>query len=194
MKKLLFMILTLSMLTSCENETNYEQINNLTQSKIDQIYLTKVKNEQRKIFSMLNKNEKLLFWEQDLNKKIKSLSLDEKQSKLLNKIKKKLNADIFDIDSPKNAYFTTIEVPKILTELNLVFSKEEIGNLFYDVASARLMYQDEKKDCDCNRNSTSSCVWLRPDTCESNENTCKETTSGCGFFWAYSCNGVCKPI
>ena len=41
-----------------------------------------------------------------------------------------------------------------------------------------------------------SCVWLNNSSCINNEagTACKETFSSCGFMWAYTCNGICKPV
>ncbi|CAI8366916.1 MAG: Uncharacterised protein [Polaribacter sp. SA4-10] len=50
------------------------------------------------------------------------------------------------------------------------------------------------KDCDCNRNSTSSCLWLNPDSCgeRAEVNGCRIVPKECGFLWMYDCNGKCS--
>lgn len=184
------------LLTSCENEST-NQPTDFTVAKINQIYQTNSKTEQRKMLSMLDKNEKLFFWNQNIKKKLKRSDFNNKQIIIINKFIESLNENIFDEDSPENAYFKNITVPRYLTELKDNFTQNEIEDLFYrvDLQSRDIIYEGgDKDDCDCNRNSLVSCTALRPENCKKNENTCEELFSGCGFWYAYACNGICKPF
>ena len=189
------LIFSLFILFSCENDDNNELSLKTTELKIEQISNTSISSEQKRMYSMLNKSEKLFLWNEKIKKTIKNSNFNENQIKILNDINKDLKLNLFDENSPENSYFKVVQVPKYLKELGKYFSNNQIANKFYRITpiedTPELM--SGNKDCDCNKDSMVSCTALRPENCKDSD-TCDSTYNGCGFMWAYSCNGVCDPF
>lgn len=199
-KSIAYLILFSLLIFSCsENEKNIE-IQNVDLNKINQVVVTKNQNEQKILYSMLNKDEKFTLWNNKLNKIVTSNLLNENQKKLIKNFLNNLESKHFIENSDDELHFKTIYIPQYLETLKENFTTNQIGYIFYTTSySTEISYEDDggaKKNCDCNRTSMVSCVWLNNSSCINNEagTACKETFSSCGFMWAYTCNGICKPV
>tara|TARA_B110000090_G_C13381934_1_gene446182 strand:- start:1688 stop:2272 length:585 start_codon:yes stop_codon:yes gene_type:complete len=190
------------LVTGCSEENSNLLDDTRNQSKVEEVLILENLNEQKLAYSLLSPKEKHQLWNLKIDHVIESWSLNKKQIELLKELKVTSKVTQFVADSDDQVYFQTIFVPTYLRKLKTEFSNKEIGNIFYTASRKYYLTHEEdndggggsSKDCDCNRNSTSSCLWLNTDSCEERAevNGCKVVTTGCGFFWAYSCNGKCN--
>lgn len=156
----------------------------------------------------MNKQEKLTLWKQKLNTILKSKLLTKNQLNVILTIEKSLKPALFVKDSDELEYFKNVSVPHYLKLLKEEFTVEEIGSIFYsvkplpdgkliffkdnDVKNKKKVLSRPNAPCNCNKNSMFSCRWLNSDSCETSR--CDEDFSGCGFIWAYECNGICNSF
>lgn len=214
MKKCLFtklFILFISCLTiSCSQDSTDEDslATEKSEYKIDQVIDQKNEEDQKVAYTLLSNGERYTLWvkkyESLLNDgtllKSGKISLNSKQKLLIEELKNKLTESVFDVkDNNEKEYFRNIYVPDFLKRAQKVFTYDEIGLIFYkiskpttDISLKKLAVSaraNSEKDCDCNVDGFFTCQW--------GQNLCKETnncvdkSSGCGFNWAYPCDGDC---
>lgn len=195
MKNLLILLFCLLVFSCAENENILDnEIVDL--NKINQVVNTINLGEQKILYSMLNKDEMFTLWNNKLNTIVSSRLLNERQTSLIKNFTSNLKSNYFIKNSDEELYFKTVFIPQYLKSLKKEFSINQIGEIFYNIPNKVIIDDGDstiKKNCDCNRNSMASCVWLNSNTCKEVE-TCQSTFSGCGFLWAYSCNGKCYPV
>jgi len=63
-----------------------------------------------------------------------------------------------------------------------------------DVNAVSLKSSSKESSCNCNRKSLFSCIADPLGTCEKSISYCQGTDSGCGFLFAYKCDGTCGGI
>ncbi|MGB0892160.1 MAG: bacteriocin fulvocin C-related protein [Flavobacteriaceae bacterium] len=207
MKKFLLLLFITFCFFSCtikeENNIDVEVINH---EKINQVLKIKDFSEQKLAYSLLNKNEKFLLWNDRL-KEINNLKLSNNQKNLIKELNMLLNNKHFLDDSNDNVVLKNVLIPKYLKKLKENFTTKQIGIIFYTLipitpSSVTVETGDDgqggdnggAKDCDCNKSSMVSCQWLNTSSCE--DKTCKAPTpeNQCGFLLMYPCNGSCKKV
>ena len=108
-------------------------------------------------------------------------------------LRENLTASIFsNSKNDEKEYFKNIYVPNYLKKVEKVFSVEEIELIFYSlkIAGEELAPANPGGDkfCDCNKGSLFGCGTSQ--NCRSSK--CTAETDGCGFLWAWECNGLCR--
>lgn len=191
MKKILLLfVVAVATLTSCSNDES----NNIDALKLESVISTTNKNnEQRVAYSLLNPDEKFSLWNNQFNELLDENSLNTNQKDLIRELQKNVKVSFFSEEvSDEKEYFKNIFVPNYLVKLQLEFSNESINEIFYSLKPSRITpilinNPGVTKGCDCNQGSLfGGCSG----NCE--EKTCKGSSTGCGFLWAWECNGVCK--
>lgn len=97
------------------------------------------------------------------------------------------NPRIFEISKTSSEWKTRVDKPiKALSSRTVeAFSKEEGIETFLMLGDGE--FEPEAADCDCSKGSIAGC-WSEECT---TSNGCKSSSTGCGLFWDYPCNGKC---
>lgn len=187
MKNLLVIVILFTII-SCSNENPHENSNlDVSNKKIETVLKLTNVDDQRIAFGLLNENEKAKLWSDKLNSILEKNELSFEQKSLILDLQEKLNNAVFtNNNSEYKEYFKNIFTKKYLEKLKYSFSPNEIENYFYNLNSNRVI--EKKGDCDCNQGSLFGCG--ASNDCKNR--TCPNATpTGCGFLWAWECNGLC---
>lgn len=149
----------------------------------------------RNVYQSYTPNEKKLVWEDKLNQVIDLNMWNETQMNLLQELKLKVSSATFDENwSGINDFRAGIEV-WYLSALNS-FSQVQLYNMFavpHDFINADAPTgAGSTVDCECNKGSAISCVYNIAGNC--NEKKCNVEAMGCGFMWAFDCDGLCPSL
>ena len=145
-----------------------------------------------------NEKEKFKIWDDKIDNILEKNDITKEQSDLIYELKSRLSINLFkDIKSnDEKEIFKTIFLKNFLKKSINVFSEDFIYDNFYSISS-NINYiaapgepdEGELPGCTCNRGSIWSCVGASFE-CKST-NKCSDTTTGCGFFTMFECNGRC---
>lgn len=208
MKKLIVVLgITLSLLYSCTNDEI--KSNDINEARIASVLSEKNTDAQKSMYRMLSKEDKQALWINKLDSLITDKNLNETQTKLLTGLRSQLTVSIFDDNSnnDQREVFKNVYIPYFIKEAQEIFSKDYIYNNFYEIqnypktlamSTSNNGLNNRSGDigiggetaCTCNVGSMVSCgsgISCRQPLWEG----CTSTTSGCGAFWVYSCNGMC---
>lgn len=189
MKKIIFFIAMISILTSCSEES-------VNQEKIAQLNATTEANVQRLMFNEFSKEEKLTFWVQRIQLMLEDDSLNQEQKNLLNELIDKLNPTIFDVSLPDNEereLFINVYLVDYINRAKKLFNNQYLDDNFYTFRIVRFLGEVEEVgdiDCACKIGSYFTCGFLSNYSCE--KSRCKILSDGCGFLSLSECNGICK--
>ena len=199
MKKIILTLLMIILsLTSCTYNNELE--NNIENSKIKAVFYEKNASNQKIMYNMLNKEEKLKLWEEKIENVLQKNNLNEDQLILINDLKDNLSANLFDNKSFNNEkeIFKSIYVKEFLKKSINVFEEDFIVTNFYSLSSNGYYLGEpdapengENPDCSCNTTSMWSCA--ASFECKTSRN-CSDTAGGCGFLGMFECNGRCFLI
>jgi hypothetical protein len=211
MKKTKISILALALLVSitavfiaCTKETdsqNSRNNTNLRESFLKNKDFSTVKSD----FNLLDKKSKINLWNEKLNQlieqdlPIESKNLIKKLITELNKVETnskaiseiavslakiipeddfvKMFTELNDYKFERKFKGTNMVRKEVIEELNTLNSK-----LTMDVLYVQSSPKATAKAKDCN------CSWTCDSTVGGSTSNCKETQSGCGFLWAFSCD------
>jgi hypothetical protein len=185
--KIIFgVVFLLCSLFSCTEDKSESKIN----SNVIVSSIKKINNidEQRIAFNLLNSEEKLLVWSDKLNLILEDPNINNAQKTLIIELKNNLKPCCFkDETNDEKEYFKNIYVVNYLKEIDKVFTREQIEKIFYNLYDYRIA-DNTKKSCNCNKGSLFGCGASA--SCKNK--TCTDSNSGCGFMWAWECNGICE--
>ena len=175
----------LIILFSCSNDKNDSA--QISKSSISTIIKIKNIDEQRIVYKLLNPEEKMSLWIEKFNIVLEDSKLNNNQKALIIDLRNNLKANYFSNEQDDDKeYFKTIYVVNYLKKIEKVFSREQIEDVFYKVSINRIEI-GPKKACNCNKGSLFGCGA----SASCNNKTCEDSNTGCGFLWAWECNGVC---
>jgi hypothetical protein len=188
MKKIIYFIALISILSSCSEES-------VNQEKIAQLNSTTEANVQKLMFNQFTKDEKLTFWVQRIELMIEDDSLNQDQKNILNELLTKLNSTIFDVNLPDNEereVFINVYLVDYINRVKNLFNDQYIDDNFYSARSIRFLGEADvaDKDCACKTGSYFTCGFLSNYSCE--KSRCRILSDGCGFLMISECNGICK--
>jgi hypothetical protein len=190
MKKLMLTLtVILSVLSSCSSTDENERVSSVLNEKNT--------NSQRLAFNLLNGNEKLKLWTDQLNEMIKEDNLNQDQLNLVNELLNKLNATIFDtsiVNNDEREIFMNIFAPDFVERARSIFNDEYVYNNFYRIRKQPKALEPiggivGTNDCACNKSSYFTCGFS---TYECKASTCEVLVDGCGFLGMFECNGKCS--
>lgn len=184
-----------SILFSCsENESINSSKEIVNESKISQVLNEKDYESQKLMYNNLSSDEKYKLWNDKIEKIINKNNLNEEQKTLLQELKKNMFVGIFDEteNNDKAEIFKNIYVKDFLKKASKIFNREFIRANFYYISkiSSERRYSGESS-CSCNIGATFTCTYRIE--CRSLQ-TCRSSTSGCGFLGAFECNGNCDVL
>lgn len=190
MKKILFIFgLSLCFIAiSCsKSEENSELDNNMMSSKVSNVLNENSTPEKKLMYSLLNKDEKKIFWIKTLETIISKNNLNKNQINLINELKNNINSDIFNESSnnDKREIFKNRYVNEFINKAKVLFTHNQINSIFFD-ANSKLY--DSTPVCNCNGGSIFACG----DSYQCKETSCKLKVHDCGFLWMFDCDGECK--
>lgn len=140
-----------------------------------------------KAYLALDEKEKCLLWETRLEEYMKNSTLSEFQVNTINKAIEILEPAMFVIENGSisaDAHFKGEDLKQqFIAAFGYETARQLIANLSVLKTGEALVWDD----CPCSINS---------DWCSSGSkcwpSLCQHTSSGCGNFWLYSCNGTCN--
>ena len=137
---------------------------------------------QSPIFTKLPAKTKVSIWTEKIDQEL-SKTWTYAQRELILEAKSYINLELY-LKSPISETKAK-ELKEFAQKLSDVFSREEIIDVF---TSLKAISNPQKRNCNCSTNDD----WCPGPfgSCSSGE--CKNTSWGCGFFWAYSCDGKCR--
>lgn len=198
MKKFLFICIITHTLFSCSTNIveNERAVSQKDLSLLKVLSVTKLSNvDAKKIsFRLLNASEKFIFWKERFDLVLKNEQLNLYQKELISDLQKNLSVAVFsEKDSDYKAYFKNIFVKNYLVKVQSSFSRDEIERLFYSSESPAYSDNTTRNDgylkkCDCNIGSLFGCGASSSCTVSCTDSS----SSGCGFIWAWECNGKCS--
>lgn len=198
MKKVIFGLiasLALFNLISCSDNNEIEE--NSSNKRISQVLNEKNYTTQKIMYSLLNEEEKFKIWNDKIENILQKNNLTKEQSDLIYELKNNISLNLFKNGerNDEREIFKTIFVKNFLKKTVNVFSEDFIVSNFYYITdnSSKVDGGGEFVDlpnCTCNKGSMWSCGGNSSFECKSS-NKCTSTTSGCGFFGLFECNGRC---
>lgn len=194
MKNLLKIIIAVYTLItfSCTSEDLYlyETNDNLSLDKINNV-INLSGQSQIIAYKMLNNNEKVHIWKTKLTQLINSKKLNDIQTSYVKELNRTLNLENFSGDNSGIYYSEYLNEMKKIGAT--IFSIEEMQYYFSSINHKNIKQKyiklmDDNEGAHCNCNSTDDwCPWgskcLRWG--------CSTRDSGCGWWMAEICNGVC---
>lgn len=218
MKSFVAVLICLSFLVSCsKNENNAQFLNR--ENPIDKELLNVIENSENNVaiqklsFRTLTSNEKEALWKIQIDYYLSS-ELNDNQKDVLRKLKDFISSETFESryspDILKNfsdkwtgeakKFFSSDLIRTIVSEIHtkeycedyVIASKNPANprsvTLSAQSQAAMVSPNVVVPDCAC---STSSDYCGSYALCSSTWRSCT-STSGCGFLWLYTCNGLCK--
>lgn len=194
MKKFIFICIATLAIFSCSTD-EVSEVNTL---KVESVL--RIKNDedlQRISYGLLNENEKMRAWNSKFSTLLEQKELNSKQKELIKELQNNLAVSVFsDSKNDEKEYFKNIFVAKFLKKIEKEFTLNQANDIFYSLANGGepeddpsiLLPPDFKKDCNCNQGSLFGCGASQ--NCKIR--TCEGLTKGCGFLWAWECNGLCN--
>lgn len=188
-----FVVITLVLLSCQKNQTKIdgltqEEYNN-TRKNLDVISKTSEIHEEVVIFNTLTSSEKANVWNLHLRSCIKSMKLNETQKNIINEALDILNPSLYKQGASLN------NLKRIDAKIKMNFEPKELRTIFMTLPNqatiTKIITPPSGPSCECS---------VKSDYCgtfESNSSQAKcqtqkcSTSSGCGTFFAYTCNGRC---
>ncbi|RZK10942.1 MAG: hypothetical protein EOO46_08715 [Flavobacterium sp.] len=210
MKKFIFIcIVAMGMLSCSTDQTNDANLNEADALKMESVLKSNGDQESQKVvYRLLNENEKFLLWKNRFDVLSQESQLKASQRVLFRELRDRLKVSFFsDTGNDEKEYFKNIFVPNYLERLEDEFTFNEINLVFYSLnaysispgrinelqefdPNDRGSSGDAAKDCNCNKGSLFGCGASQ--SCGSR--TCESSSTGCGFLWAWECNGNCNLL
>lgn len=188
-----FVVVALVVL-SCQK--NQKRINGLTQEEynnakknLDIINKTSEIHEEVVIFNTLTISEKAAVWNLHLTNCIKSMKLNETQKDIINEALDILKPSLYNQGSSLN------NLKRIDEKIKINFDSEELRTIFItlpnQVTITKIITPPSGPSCECSVKSD-YCGTFESNSSQTKCQTQKcSTSSGCGTFFAYTCNGRC---
>lgn len=173
-----------------ENDDDNNNNENVDMAKINAVYALTPASVRRQAFTLLTTKEKFVFWNNLTDIKIDNSNLNESQKDLLEDLQETFLKKKFFTEQGTNLRNAFVNnQAQIKTQLN---NAGITDLMFYNIfMSGRFSAQDPQPQdvlvgghtpsCGCNVGSAfnfSNCG-----------GQCSSASSGCGFFWSFSCNG-----
>ena len=185
-----------------ESRINMANVNQAAVQQVASFTATKLKTAYR----LLNDDEKAFFWQYRLSVMKETPGLSNEQTAYLNKLSGYLVPSLFKLGTKENTAFKAQQVQELVLNGNKLFTKNALkfimaGRTFSKIPlTGRLatsaVQDDEAAACNCNLGSKlgDDCtqVWW-PQVCGTGSG-CRESTLGCGAFYLFNCNGLCRDI
>jgi hypothetical protein len=199
MKKIFLICIAIFAVLSCSNNEAVDSGAILSEKpdlmKIDNVLKMTNSTAQKTAYSLLNESEKFKIWNDKIELALQNNKFNSLQKELILDIQKNLKVkDFSDGDNDHKAYFKDIFLKNHLVKLKSSFSVNNIITLFYSISNPSTINNTSKiliitggKNCNCNRGSMITCN--AGSGC--NTGPCTASTTGCGMFWGWECNGVC---
>ena len=185
--KILVLPIILALLFFSCSKSNEEVSSSVNQLQINGVLNNNNQDLQRITYNMLTSEDKLNLWRQKLENCISDENLNDEQRELVLELKTILIRDYFEeVSNDNKEYFKNIYVVDYLERIQVAFTREQINSIFYRLYGNSLEFEDKK--CDCNLGSIFGCG--ASDDCKAK--TCTSIVSGCGFLWAWDCDGLCR--
>ena len=146
-------------------------------------------NVQKQVFNQKSPETKAAIW-QDKFESALELTWSTTQAKLINDIYERIIPEIYVNGSVEQIDFRTNFEPMITAQLKLAFDETTAVNLvgwIDDIGEIQKPDKGNGADCEC----SSSSDWCWFSDC-STAPDCNGSASGCGFAWAWDCNGICQ--
>ncbi|RTY95900.1 bacteriocin fulvocin C-related protein [Flavobacterium sp. GT3R68] len=192
MKKIVFIFIASLAMFSCSTN-DIDNKDNVS----DKVNLIKIKNvleindaiSKRVAYRLLNQSEKLKLWNDKLELVLANNNLNSKQKQCIVELQKELKVSVFNNGNDDyKAYFKNIFVKKYLIKIQSSFTMSDIEAIFYNPDSNIISGGGSNDKCNCNKGSLVGCG--ASGSCE--DKRCPDATAtGCGFLWAWECNGKC---
>lgn len=191
-KLLLFATLAITLLSSCKKNEAHENDNNIDHAAVQQVLNNPNENLQRSMFRLLNSAEKSAVWQQKYQDLLKRSDLSLEQRDFVKSLSKYVsNSKVFS----KEYRNTTNENMEggFRTKAITLFGESNALLILASLQNEVLLSRNEPELPDC-RCSTSSdyCVPIPTDVKCRVSAWCQSLSSGCGTFWSYSCDGLCR--
>ena len=204
------------------NDISSRKLSNVNIDKITSI--RELKSEDQKVaFELLSQNERYTLWYNQLEAHLKMEKYNDKQKEFIKELLGGLTDDIFspiEKNDAKHIYHAKIFKPWVERAAK-EFAPRDLDNLVFSInsqseleqfssetplasinttVSGDYMIKAQAADCECNVGSSFTCLTYYA-SCDCHvylecvRHPCSnQTTSGCGAFLMYSCNGVCDPF
>lgn len=189
--KILFLLLPLCLFfSSCQDDTE--------PSLVDEV-LSLDGESQKLAYRMLSVNERHTIWDQKMKSILENKSLSETQFNFVRNLKTELRPEYFEKNISERNPELYSSFKQLQNEAEQIFNPNELRNYFGNInaveSASDLDIIDDPgsggdRDCNCNKGTDIFCPWTS--TCEGIQ--CKDSESGCGWFWADPCNGVCAQV
>lgn len=202
MKKIFLICIAIFAMFSCsknevvDNETILLEKPDLM--KIDNVLKMTNPVAQKTAYSLLNEAEKFEIWNNKMKVAVNDTKFNSLQKKLIFEVQKNIKVEDFSKDNNDHkAYFKNIFLKNHLIKLKSSFLVNDIIQLFYNINTASKINNTSKsfyitaKSCNCNKGSIITC---NAGSGCLNSTTCKGSTTGCGMFYFWECNGWCDLI
>ncbi len=176
MKRLFCVLGLCSLLMSCSSSDTDAKVVALQRMPVD---------DARIAFKMMSAQERLEFWQQELANALVNAEYSTEEKALIVELQGVLKTECFTNDSNTyKEYFKGIFTPDFLSRVEKK-GGGRLPNLFFGLSFA----PDKTKDCNCNQGSLFGCG----PNCEDKKcSVDRDDTTGCGFLWAWECNGLCS--
>jgi len=137
-------VLFLIILFNCTNEnvSPVNNIENISEQKINTILNMSSESDRRLAYDLLNKNEKFSIWKNKMESLINenklfgvTINLTEEQLKLISELNNNLEPYLFSKEqNDKKEFYKNVYVPKFIEKAKLVFDNNYvIGMIFYEL-------------------------------------------------------------
>ncbi|XVJ67958.1 MAG: bacteriocin fulvocin C-related protein [Lacibacter sp.] len=199
MRALLIVVALFATLYSCKKENKSQTSVDL--KIIEEVLLISDQSSQKLAYDqILNAAEKYVLWQNRIDKIIAENELTQKQSTHLQLLKKSFTVEFFANKEARDKFMLQ-SGDQWINEALQIFGKSDLYNYFVGSISKvkypkdQIASENEEvgdpsggSSCNCHVGSSVACAW-RPDDCR--VYGCTTSTSGCGWWWAYSCNAKC---
>ena len=195
MQKLIVLLMFLCTIFSCKKENSGEK--SVDMNLINDVVSISDQSSQKLAYDkILNSAEKLVLWQKRIEKLISENEMTQNQIQHLELLKNSLSVDFFGNKALRDEFMLKSGEEWINKALQ-IFRKQELYNYFVGSISKvkfpkdQIASENEAVDdpsgssCNCHVGSSVTCAW-RPD--DSRVYGCATSTSGCGWWWAYSCD------
>jgi len=207
MKNIILLITGLFLFTACSKNDDLQQEDTALQEEVVNLKFVKdvetsTGEEQKVLYSLLNKNEKAFIWNSKMQKLIESKNISDRQRNIIAEVQLLLTAQLFDEEN-ENRDTLLENIMNWFETYSSDFSSKEIYYFFGSVGNQQIFSKSSLNpeeitisdelggdSCNCSTNVI-DCPFFS--SCNTGLNAdCDQEQEGCGVFDLFPCRGECS--
>jgi len=207
MKNIILLIIGIFLFIACSENDDLQQENVVDQEEVINLKFiqnieTSIGEEQKILYSLLNKNEKAFVWNSKIDRLLQSDKLSNRQRSIIVEVQSLLTSQLFDEENA-NRNILLKDIERWFKNHVNDFSRDEIYNYFGTIdngilTSTKLGSSKILSDsivisgASCNCSSDILDCGFFGDCDNTISSGCSEELEGCGVFDLFPCRGGCS--